>query len=71
MMFKCSLCEKHSFKKKHKLQYKALNEWNEPQVYVMNICHKCAERIEKYGQEHDKDEEIPISGDAGEDGETL
>lgn len=58
MMFKCGLCLKHSFKKKHKLNYNALNESNEPTVYTMNICNKCAEGIERYGQKHDKIEEI-------------
>lgn len=61
MMFKCQLCEKHSFKKKQVLQYNALNERNEPTVYSMNICKKCAEIIEKYGKEYDKDEEIKIN----------
>jgi hypothetical protein len=57
-MFKCQLCERTRFGKKHHLRYKALNEDGEPETYTMNICIKCAGVIEKNGQKHDKDENV-------------
>jgi len=58
MMFKCGLCERTRFGKKHYLNYSALNDEGIPEQYIMNMCVKCATEMQKHGKERDKAEKI-------------
>ena len=58
MMFKCGLCERTRFGKKHYLRYSALDDQGFPEQYTMNMCEKCAAEMQKHGKKHDKAEDI-------------